>query len=408
MSIKTNTTNLQALLEQINTLPEANISVDADKIIPTTVTGYKTISVNDISEVSHTMTVELSDPNATVMQYGKNLLPNTVLDETNWTKYNSYYRFMLEHLIPGDYILNADIISEDTDYGYWYVQAIDSETLNTNRTYYASTGNQSAPTLPLKFTINPGEQARFQWYSGSAKTPFTKDFANPQIEAGSISTDYEPYKDPIIQTQGNIEYYSPSTTLIAESNVDIALTYRKSWGMQEQYDRFWDEFQNYGNPKVYIFAFAGRGWTDDTFKPKYDIVSSGNNGSGMFYYSEISEIPVMVDVSGLTQMSQTFQSATKLHTIKKLKCSETTGFTSNTFGSCSSLANIEVEGVIGKSINFANSNLLTHDSLMSIINTLKDYSGSGTTYTLTLHADAKARLSDDEIAIATQKGWTVA
>jgi hypothetical protein len=45
---------------------------------------------------------------------------------------------------------------------------------------------------------------------------------------------------------------------------------------------------------------------------------------------------------------------------------------------------------------------------MSIINALKDYSGSGTTYKLTLHAIAKTRLSEADIAIATQKGWTIA
>jgi hypothetical protein len=44
---------------------------------------------------------------------------------------------------------------------------------------------------------------------------------------------------------------------------------------------------------------------------------------------------------------------------------------------------------------------------MSIINALKDYSGTSETRTLTLHAWAKARLSESDIATATQKGWTI-
>jgi hypothetical protein len=45
---------------------------------------------------------------------------------------------------------------------------------------------------------------------------------------------------------------------------------------------------------------------------------------------------------------------------------------------------------------------------MNVINILKDYSGSGTTYTLTLGSTNLAKLTDAEKAIATEKGWTLA
>ena len=66
------------------------------------------------------------------------------------------------------------------------------------------------------------------------------------------------------------------------------------------------------------------------------------------------------------------------------------------------------DSVIGANISFAQSNKLSHDSLMSIINALKDFSSTTTTKTLTLHANSKALLTDSEKAIATQKGWTLA
>ena len=46
--------------------------------------------------------------------------------------------------------------------------------------------------------------------------------------------------------------------------------------------------------------------------------------------------------------------------------------------------------------------------ILSILNCLKDYKDSGTTYTVTLGATNLAKLTDAEKAIATQKGWTLA
>ena len=100
------------------------------------------------------------------------------------------------------------------------------------------------------------------------------------------------------------------------------------------------------------------------------------------------------------------QYCANLHTIDKIISFEGTTYSDSTFRYSPKLANIIFEGTIAKDINFID-NPLTHDSLMSIINALKDFSGTTTTKTLSLHADAKARLSEAEIAIATQKGWSL-
>ena len=52
-------------------------------------------------------------------------------------------------------------------------------------------------------------------------------------------------------------------------------------------------------------------------------------------------------------------------------------------------------------------NVLTHDSMVAMIANLYDYSG-GTAHTLTLGATNLARLSAEEIAVATAKNWTLA
>ena len=52
---------------------------------------------------------------------------------------------------------------------------------------------------------------------------------------------------------------------------------------------------------------------------------------------------------------------------------------------------------------------LDHESLLSVVNCLKDYSAdtSGTVWKVTLGATNLAKLTADEKAIATGKGWTL-
>ena len=70
----------------------------------------------------------------------------------------------------------------------------------------------------------------------------------------------------------------------------------------------------------------------------------------------------------------------------------------------------QVDNIFGNRNNAYGSrkHLLSRDSLLSIINILKDYSGTGTSQTLTIGETALARLTDDDISIATNKGWTLA
>jgi hypothetical protein len=71
-------------------------------------------------------------------------------------------------------------------------------------------------------------------------------------------------------------------------------------------------------------------------------------------------------------------------------------------GMKSSLSGTDNGNFIARAIN------LTHDSLMNIINKLYDRASAGySVITLKLHANHLALLTDDEKAIATNKGWTL-
>lgn len=74
---------------------------------------------------------------------------------------------------------------------------------------------------------------------------------------------------------------------------------------------------------------------------------------------------------------------------------------------CSEL--VELGGFSNLSVNLdlSSSRKLTADSIMNVINQAKDLSGTGNA-TLTLGTTNIAKLTEQQIAIASAKGWTLA
>jgi hypothetical protein len=178
-------------------------------------------------------------------------------------------------------------------------------------------------------------------------------------------------------------------------------------GRYEERQKFWDIFQNNGNGISYCYAFANGRFTDENYKPIHNIVcrdTATSDAQQMFYNTAITDTLVPIQIGKDKPLTQTFQNSTNLVTINKLIVTDGSTYPS-AFNGCSSLQNITFEGIIGQNISFANSSKLTIESLRSIIDALKTTSA---TLTLTLHADAKARLTDADKATITQKGWTLA
>ena len=88
---------------------------------------------------------------------------------------------------------------------------------------------------------------------------------------------------------------------IAEKLTKIAENVPKVYeaGKKADYDSFWDAYQQSGNRVLYDFAFAGNGWNDNTFKPKYDIIPSWNIVN-MFYKSAITDLDALLKKCGVT------------------------------------------------------------------------------------------------------------
>ena len=168
--------------------------------------------------------------------------------------------------------------------------------------------------------------------------------------------------------------------------------------------------------------------------------SNVTNMEGMFgNCSSLTSIPLL-DTSKVTTMNNMFGSCSSLTTIPQFNTSNVTNM-SNMFNNCSNLTSLplldtsnvstvsymlmfcsnltNIDGFAnlgarftGTSFNhnlsLSNSTKLTKQSCLNIFNTIYDMTNTSVTDAkITLHATTKALLSADDIAIATNKGWTI-
>ena len=120
----------------------------------------------------------------------------------------------------------------------------------------------------------------------------------------------------------------------------------------------------------------------------------------------LTTIP-QLDTSNVTDMNNMFNSCSALTTIPQLDTSKVTNM-SSMFGDCSALENLGGFLNCKVDLSLSNSTKFTHDSLMNVINNLYDLTANGLSgQTLTLGSTNIAKLTADEIAIATNKGWTI-
>ncbi len=189
----------------------------------------------------------------------------------------------------------------------------------------------------------------------------------------------------------------------------------------------------YGNP----------GWSKTFLKFRSPLIVEGTNAKRLFYQYPLEKLPDLletdkitnmesmfglckliktipnINTSNVTNMSEMFYGCSALETLQKLNCSNVeriNGVVTN----CNKLQNIggfENLGQAYKTTMAANyyyyklelsNNELTHDSLMNVINNLYDIKSKGCNpQSLVLGSTNLAKLSSEEVAIATEKGWNV-
>ena len=153
--------------------------------------------------------------------------------------------------------------------------------------------------------------------------------------------------------------------------------------------------------------------------PQLDTSKVKDMGNMLRSCKELQTIP-QLDTSNVGTMYNMFRDCSKLTTIPQLDTSSVTDV-SSMFSNCSSLTTLGGFLNLGQAysttasandsyytLNLSTSKLLTHDSLMNVINNLYDIATKGcNTQMLRLGSTNISKLSADEIAIATNKGFSV-
>lgn len=222
-------------------------------------------------------------------------------------------------------------------------------------------------------------------------------------------------------------------------------------GKQAENDRFWDSYQQWsayqqdGKPKSYMFAFATDRWTDETFKPKYDIIASGigymfrssgitdlkgilqqrgfkitcSSGSVEYFAqgSALTSVPEMEIEGGLTVFTNAFNGCTALVSVDKLNLSTTALCEcKNAFRNCTALTEIRFNsGIRPHELNFAQSTAMSRESFASQNEDGKGYGlipalADGVSGSITVSqaaVDANFTSTEWKTLTGTKTNWTI-
>lgn len=231
----------------------------------------------------------------------------------------------------------------------------------------------------------------------------------------------------------------------ALNNVPLVYAAGKKAGHDTAWDNFWEGFQDSGNRKNYMNAFAL--WYNIEIKPKYPIIITGTTTLNTFWGADIYSFKdngIVLDISAATGLQQTFQGASStingvttrhgpvhidipitvpetvtnlsqtfawtnvMKSITDLYVHENCNFTNTFNGNTTLEILIFREGsVIGKSISLASSSKLTAESAISVISHLKNLVEAGTqgSATVTFHANVWTLLDADTSYPEGETSW---
>lgn len=163
-------------------------------------------------------------------------------------------------------------------------------------------------------------------------------------------------------------------------------------------------------------SYKGNFFSDwqNIIKKVPSIKVTTTDASYIFYDCKIDNF-IQIDTSIVTRMDSMFYAAS-CKNIPELDSSKV-NYVQGAFVNCTKLESFGGLLNLGQAypstsvqeryaLNLATSSNLTHDSLMNVLNKVYDIS-SKRTQIINLGATNKAKLTAEEIAIATNKGWTV-
>ena len=188
-----------------------------------------------------------------------------------------------------------------------------------------------------------------------------------------------------------------------------------------------DIFKNWDSEQVLMNRF--RNDKNLVFCPLVDTSKAENVQSMFSGCVNLIQVP-LIDTSSVVHFDDMFYNCNSLTTIPQFNtsslysanlmlagCSKLVSVPLMDFGKaeqlrsmllgCSELTDLKGFTNLSVSLDLSSSRKLTADSIMNVINEAKDLSSEGSA-TLTLASTNVEKLTEDQIAVATAKGWTIA
>ena len=137
--------------------------------------------------------------------------------------------------------------------------------------------------------------------------------------------------------------------------------------------------------------------------PLIDTSKGADFAFAWSYCSSLTEFPALDLSSSSGYFYGTWSNCSSLTTIPQLDLSSGINF-SGAWQNCSSLTTLGGFGAISADFSLSDSPNLTVESIMNVINQAATVTGK----TMTLGSTNLAKLTDEQKAVATNKGWTLA
>ena len=150
------------------------------------------------------------------------------------------------------------------------------------------------------------------------------------------------------------------------------------------------------------FRYAWYGCSSLKSFPMLNLGKGTNFYEAWYNCSSLTEFP-MLDLHNGANFKSAWYGCSSLTSIPQLDLSSGTNF-GGAWNGCSNLTNLGGFGVIKENFDLSPCTKLTVDSLMNVINQAATVTGK----TMTLGSTNLAKLTDEQKAVATSKGWTLA
>ena len=162
------------------------------------------------------------------------------------------------------------------------------------------------------------------------------------------------------------------------------------------------EFPQLNVSKGTDFEEAWRGCRSLTEFPHLDLSSGTNFMNAWRECSSLTSFPAL-DLSKGTDFRRTWGDCTSLTSLPALDLSNGTDLY-DTLSNCTSLTTLGGFGAIKEDFDLSPCTKLTVESIMNVVNQAATVTGK----TMTLGSTNLAKLTDEQKAVATSKGWTLA